>query len=283
MTSKSAECYNAVFDFIEQNAFNLEPCTIITDFEGGLSVAINQTYPQATLSRCWFHYSCAISRRLKREGLNPIIKINPDARLIKNALLSLPLLPAANFIDGYDFIKKTSRERKLSMEFGSFFEYFDSYWLQEVFFLLLFYLRHIEEIFYLEFIQFKNEANSLSVFGRNMRTTSSLESMNFQMNRLFFKRHPNIFFFMEHLKSHEYTEAEEMFNLINTVPKDYQCERRRARDKKRDRIIKYYSGLLKQNAITVNEFLEATSEARIFIQKGMQKLFLSEIPSIILL
>lgn len=139
MTKKSADCYKAVFEFIEQNIFELEPCTIITDFEGGLTVAINQTYPQATLLRCWYHYCCAISRRLKNEGLNTIVKINPDARLIKNTLLNLPLLPAENFVDGYNFVKKVMRKRDLSMEFKSFFKYFDSYWLQEVFFLSVYF------------------------------------------------------------------------------------------------------------------------------------------------
>lgn len=111
-----------------------------------------------------------------------------------------------------------------------------------------------------------------------MRTTSSLESMNSQMNRMFFKSHPNIFVFIENLKCHEYIEAEEMFNLVNTVVKDRQFERKRFRDRQRDEIIKYYSDLLEQNLITANKFLKDVAEARIFIQKGMQNFYSSNTP-----
>lgn len=36
MTSKSKECYAAVFKYIEEHVFEMQPDEIITDFEEGL-------------------------------------------------------------------------------------------------------------------------------------------------------------------------------------------------------------------------------------------------------
>lgn len=89
-----------------------------------------------------------------------------------------------------------------------------------------------------------------------MRTTSSLEAMNSQLNRLFAEKHPNIFCFVEYLKYHEYSEAQKMLDLVSADMPEGLCERVRERDRSRDKKIKYYSGLLRMNAISVKKFLK---------------------------
>lgn len=63
----------------------------------------------------------------------------------------------------------------------------------------------------------KNERSPLSVYQINMRTTSSLEAMNSQINRSFGLKQPNIFKFMGCLKMHEYRKGTDMLHLASEL------------------------------------------------------------------
>lgn len=78
----------------------------------------------------------------------------------------------------------------------------------------------------------KNEENPLSVYGLNMRTTSSLESLNSVLGRLIPKR-PNIFKFVDGIKIHEFTKHRELLELSFHCPKN-QLKREKKRDAERD-------------------------------------------------
>lgn len=89
-----------------------------------------------------------------------------------------------------------------------------------------------------------------------MRTTSSSESLNSLLNRSF-PKHPHIFKFVESLKLFEFSKANNMLDFAtNEVPKE-QFGRKRKTDQERDMKIKHFSGLLKNDEISVNDFLEA--------------------------
>lgn len=133
MTRKTAECYSHVFRFIESEVFELKPTEFITDFEIAMRNAISECYPRARLHGCWYHFSAALRKRLIKEGLFQLIKIDEDAAAIKKMMMSLPLLPANNFDEGYKHIKKiASRNKYLSKKFMGFFKYFDNFWCAQV-------------------------------------------------------------------------------------------------------------------------------------------------------
>lgn len=73
----------------------------------------------------------------------------------------------------------------------------------------------------------KNDENPLSVFGLNMRTTSSLESLNSLLGQLIPTR-PNIFKFVDGIKIHEFTKHRELLELSFHCPKN-QLERKKKR------------------------------------------------------
>lgn len=131
MTSRSNECYTAVFKYIEQHIFELKPDEIITDFEAGLRIAVNQYYPRAILRGCWYHYCAKIREKFSKLGLSTLIKNNPFARLIKYELMNLPLLPAEYFSQGYSHIQRLARNHNLEGQLRKIFEYFD-YWIEQV-------------------------------------------------------------------------------------------------------------------------------------------------------
>lgn len=108
-----------------------------------------------------------------------------------------------------------------------------------------------------------------------MRTTSSLESLNSQLNRTFGRARPNIFQFIDHIKSHESSKCERMAKLVKTTSvSTKQLERKRKKDKERDDKIKYFTEKLEQNIINVCVFLESMANKDMLPKSGMNSLYL---------
>lgn len=97
-----------------------------------------------------------------------------------------------------------------------------------------------------------------------MRTTSSLESLNSQMNRSFAK-HGHIWSFVEQLKFHEFAKTKEMKLIIK---ENKQVGRKRKNDREREKKIKFFSNLLKEGNISPSEFLEAMADRLIMPLNG---------------
>lgn len=132
MTRKTAQCYSALFDFIEERLFELKPKEFMTDFEAGMRMAIKKHWPNITLRGCWFHFCRAIRRKCGNLGLFKLIKSNADAKAIQSSLMNLPLLPANRIIEGYNSAKEFAKKKKLLKKFQALFTYFEGYWLQLV-------------------------------------------------------------------------------------------------------------------------------------------------------
>lgn len=104
---------------------------------------------------------------------------------------------------------------------------------------------------------FQNEKNPLSVFGLNMRTTSSMESLNSVLGRLI-PKHPNIFKFIDGIKLHEFAKFRELLELSNNCPAK-QLKRKKKIDEEREAKIKRTTDELLLENITPSEFLDAFS------------------------
>ncbi|XP_031623037.1 uncharacterized protein LOC116340597 [Contarinia nasturtii] len=231
MTKRTAVCYAAIFNFIENNVFNLEPSEFITDFEAGMRCAIERCYPTAQLRGCWYHYCAALRKRLLKLGLHNLLKWNSQAVIIKKELMSLPLLPSEYFNAGYVHIKKLAKQWRLSNSFKNFFEYYEQFWIQQ------------------------NQRNPLSVCDANMRTTSSLESMNAVLRRSF-PNHPHIFKFIDRLRLHEFSKSLDMLNAIRSDISLQQLRRRKKRDQARNEKLTILIEALKHNK-SPSSFLDA--------------------------
>lgn len=62
----------------------------------------------------------------------------------------------------------------------------------------------------------QNAQSSLSVNDANMRTTSSLESMNAVLRRMS-NPHPTLFKFIDTIRMHEFSKSIELFELIKSI------------------------------------------------------------------
>ncbi|XP_055308039.1 uncharacterized protein LOC129572142 [Sitodiplosis mosellana] len=120
MTDKEAASYQAVFEYIETHIFKLQPAEFMADFETGLRAAIQRYYPEASLHGCWYHYCSSIRRRLMTLDMHQVITDDPSGIEIHRMCLSLPLLPQACILEGFNVVQRTAREKGLYSEFKSF-------------------------------------------------------------------------------------------------------------------------------------------------------------------
>lgn len=132
MSERTSACYQAVFKYIEDKIFKLEPSEIITDFETGMRHAINKFYPDVILRGCWYHYCAALRKRLLKLGLHQLLKTNYFAKCVKKMLMNLPLLPVERFIEGYEYIISSAKDNSIFNEFKGMFKYFEEYWFAVV-------------------------------------------------------------------------------------------------------------------------------------------------------
>lgn len=111
----------------------------------------------------------------------------------------------------------------------------------------------------------QNTRNSISVFGLNMRTTSSLEAFNGELGKLF-QKHPNIWSFIDSLKLFEFQKS----NILQQKVDENHVlfERRHQKDQKRERDISELTKLLKNKTLTPNQFLKEIASRRMFRSKG---------------
>lgn len=132
MSRKTAESYRAVFEFIEEHLFELEPGQFMTDYEDGMRLAIRQHWPKVPVRGCWFHLKRAVNKKCVNFGLKRFLQENENARKLKSMLGNLPLLPENRIEEGYASVLKYAHDQQLFKRFAPVFSYFKNYWLKQV-------------------------------------------------------------------------------------------------------------------------------------------------------
>lgn len=131
MSNRTAESYLAVFEYIEKNVFQLEPASLMTDWELGMRKALSLCYPRCILRGCWFHYCKSLRKKFIKLGLASLLKADDFAKKISQQFMSLPLLPKEHFEAGLSYIKLSIPGYQLSASFRNFLAHFN-FWIRQV-------------------------------------------------------------------------------------------------------------------------------------------------------
>lgn len=109
MTSKSQECYSALFqeiiDFAANNDIELNPVRVLTDFEQAPINAITYEFPGAIAKGCFFHLGHSLWRRIQSAGLVRRYGEDPDFSLKMRLILALAFLPPSEIPDAFNDVK----------------------------------------------------------------------------------------------------------------------------------------------------------------------------------
>lgn len=132
LTRKTTESYVAVFRFIEEKLFKLEPTEFITDYEDGMRLAIRTCWPDIHIRGCWWHLKRAVHKKCVSFGMTRMLRKNKTGRQVKNMLTNIPLLPEHRIQEGYQSVKSFAGKKKMLSWFQPVFSYYEDYWLKQV-------------------------------------------------------------------------------------------------------------------------------------------------------
>lgn len=173
MSHKSQDAYEDVFYFIRTNivvkvgglSWNLNCAKFTTDYEVAMRNALSKTFPKATGTACWFHFTQAVKRNASQiGGFMDYVKNEPtcEAKQIYYKLLCLPLLPAKDIKPTFKILNSLAFSLN-KRKFVKFITYYNRQWIE------------------------KEGPTSISVFGEQIRTTASVEAYNKQLGELIAK------------------------------------------------------------------------------------------------
>lgn len=186
-------CYPLAFTLMEKKTYysyklilanlkSLMPsCKItnfMTDYEAAIRKALKSEFPHARISGCYFHYVKAINKVSRKFGLSKDVKFETAIQKVS----ALALLPNEFISDGFKIIDRENRSFKYSFRWNRFKKYWRRQW----------------------------EKANVSVYGLLHRTNNFAESLNRSLNLLAKVKHPNIWILIEHLKTLEMDNTDEL-------------------------------------------------------------------------
>lgn len=185
MTHKSQEAYESVFEFINAKFFRFNGIkTFYSDFELAMRNALKKICPHAKNKLCHFHFAQAIRRKAtKIRGFIDFLHGNDEAKKVYYQLMYLPLLPAKSIESTFNEIcEKADAINK--NKFKEMIRYYSQQWIK------------------------KEGPRKISVFGNEIRTTSSAEGYNRALSGYCHKK-GSFFWFCVSIRNQEFMKAKE--------------------------------------------------------------------------
>ena len=102
LPSKRRTIYDAFFAGVLRLSNNLQPTTLITDFEMAAIQAAGATFPNAVKSGCLFHLTQNIHRRVQNEGLQERYETDANFALQCRMIGALAFVPPADVTNAFD-------------------------------------------------------------------------------------------------------------------------------------------------------------------------------------
>ncbi len=180
MTSKSEQLYSSVTSAINTTFPELDPESLMGDFELASRNAMQSAFPQAVLSGCHFHFSQALWKKLQKLGLVQIYKQDLSIKKHVKLLMALPFLPAnlinpmAQTLFSQEFDHLTAQQKS---GFRKFHSYIKRFWLETI------------------------TPEKISVFDLSRSTNNDCESFHSRLKAKIKTHRPNIWSFLGHLNN----------------------------------------------------------------------------------
>lgn len=133
MSKKTEESYAHIFEYIEQNIFQLEPDSFTTDYEKAMRNGLKSVYKNALLVACWFHFCQALRRKCSKiPDFFKHVSSNEAADRLFHKFLALPLLPSDKIREGFAMLKLGLQCMEPREPYEKFLKYFETQWLKNV-------------------------------------------------------------------------------------------------------------------------------------------------------
>lgn len=193
MNRRTKTAYEAVFEFINSKVFDLSGTkTFVTDFELAMRNALSEKYPLASFTACHFHFAQAVRRNAtKINGLLDFIRKNELAKKTYYKMMYLPMLPPGHIDIIFNTILKEDVKTINNRKFDKFFGYYRRQWIV------------------------KEGSRKISVFGKEIRTTSPAEGYNRALNAYCQKKGSFVWFCCS-IRNQEFMKTKEFAAFVES-------------------------------------------------------------------
>ena len=131
MEEKTTQAYEIVFTRMKENGVTFK--TVMCDYEKGSRAAIRNVYgPTVQIKGCWFHYTQAIMKRVKKIGLQSAYANVPTVNKAVRRLFALPFLAPWEVEEAFVLIERDVAgfaEESVERKMEALFDYFRRTWL----------------------------------------------------------------------------------------------------------------------------------------------------------
>ena len=231
MSNKKQALYKEVFQNIKDLCPSFSPETLLMDFEAGLMCATRESFGNAAIQGCWFHYVQSIYRRLSTSGLTKLFLANKEFKSFTKKLFCLPLLPANLIVRAFEKLMSEIETKPFYEDAEILANYFRTYWISKV------------------------GVETLSVFGNPARTNNGQESINSKLKTKI-GLHPNFWSFLKKLK--DFTLSIE--NDIQRLSRGQKISREKKKETlQRSSEIEFASNRLIATDINEHQFIRMVS------------------------
>ncbi|CAF1109505.1 unnamed protein product [Brachionus calyciflorus] len=174
--TRDEECYREAFGVLKDLALekniNLNPKSVMSDFETASRNALKFHFPNVETKGCWFHFRQAINRKEIKLGLKKNYSRH-DFRKYINMFSTLALIPYERVEEGFQAIKNFMQDDQGCREL---YQYFERQWIKNV------------------------DPKIWNHFDSDIRTNNKIEGFHSGFNRMVSSSHPLIFVLINFLK-----------------------------------------------------------------------------------
>jgi len=102
LARKHQGLYTRVFERLFELDDQLNPDSIMLDFELAAINAISSVFPHASIKGCYFHFSQCIFKHIKGTPAYDLYKNNDEARTLLKCLLSMAFVPESDVVEVFE-------------------------------------------------------------------------------------------------------------------------------------------------------------------------------------
>ena len=124
LPDNTAATYERLFRSVLQNKPELNPATVMTDFEAAARQAVSRVFPNAQIHGCLFHLGQSVWRRIQNDGLQQLYSEDTDFALHLRLLTALAFVPVADVETAFDFVASN-----FPAEAASVLDYFEDVYI----------------------------------------------------------------------------------------------------------------------------------------------------------
>lgn len=128
---KSKETYEFILNKLRELKRNLNPTSIIVDFELAFIIKFQEIFPETEIHGCLYHFSQSVWRHIQECGLQKKYQDDENVSFEIRKLLALTFVPPQDVIHHYDVLINSEYYIDNKEVFKPVLEYFEPTWIRK--------------------------------------------------------------------------------------------------------------------------------------------------------